>query len=113
MKKLPGKRILRLKFDEFDQCLGFHNSLSATSNLSTQIPWDKQNEHEVLLPIDVPDFFSGRGSKRPPRISKFFFRGGPGGPGGKQGVNRILGGGGPLEGRFRGSRGSVLFSLFI
>ena len=56
--------------------------------------------------IDVPDFFSGEGSSRPPRIPKFFFRGGPGGPwgpGGKQEVNRILGEGGPLEGRFRGS----------
>ena len=55
--------------------------------------------------IDVPDFFFRRGSKRPPRISKFFFRGGPGG---KQGVNRILEGEGPLEGRFRWSRGSVV-----
>ena len=53
--------------------------------------------------IDVPDFFF-----RPPRISRFFFQGvGAGGPGGKQGVNWILGGGGPLGGRFRGSRGSV------
>ena len=53
-------------------------------------------------------FFQGGGSKRPPRISKKFFRGGPGGPGGKQGVNRILEGEGPLGGRFRGSRGSVV-----
>ena len=62
-------------------------------------------------------FFSEGGSNRPPRIPKFFFRGGPGGPGGKQGVNRILGGGGPLGGRFRGSRGSVhgtlTFSHFL
>ena len=62
-------------------------------------------------------FFSGRRSKRPPRISKKFFRGGPGGPGGKQEVNRILEGEGPLGGRFRGSRGSVhgilTFSHFL
>ena len=31
-----------------------------------------------------------------------------GGPGGKQGINRILEGEGPLGGRFRGSRGSVI-----
>ena len=38
-----------------------------------------------LRVIDVPDFFLGRGSKRPPRISKFFFREGVQGV---QGVNR-------------------------
>ena len=64
--------------------------------------------------IDVPDFFFRGGSSRPPRISKFFFRGGPGG---RQGVNWILGWRGPLGGRFKGSRGSVhgilRFFLFI
>ena len=53
--------------------------------------------------IDVPElFFQGGGSKRPPRISKFFLRGGggPGGPGGQQGVNRNLGVGGSPRGSF-------------
>ena len=46
-------------------------------------------------------FFSGRGSKRPSRISKFFFQGGGlGGLGGKQGVNQILKGGGSPRGSF-------------
>ena len=53
-------------------------------------------------------FFSEGGSNRPPRIPKFFFREGVQGV---QGVNRGLigfwGGGGPLGGCFRGSRGSV------
>ena len=40
---------------------------------------------ETYLCIDVPDFFSGRGSKRPPRISKNLFREGVQGG---QGVNR-------------------------
>ena len=54
-------------------------------------------------------FFSEGGSKRSPRISNFFFQGGgPGGPGGQQGVNRILEREGPLGGRFRGSSGSVV-----
>ena len=52
-------------------------------------------------------FFSERGSRRPPRISKFFFRGGggPEGPGGKQGVNRILEGGQSPRRSFQGVQG--------
>ena len=51
--------------------------------------------------IDVPDFFfRGGGVKQTPRIPKFFFRGDPGGPGGKQGVNRILEGVGSSRGSF-------------
>ena len=50
------------------------------------------------------DFFSGGGSKRPPRISKKFFRGGVQGV---QGVNRGSIGFWGVGGLFRGSRGSV------
>ena len=57
-----------------------------------------------VSPIDVLDFFSGGGSKRPPRISKKFFRGGVQGV---QGVNRGSIGFWGVGGLFRGSRGSV------
>ena len=57
-------------------------------------------------------FFQRGGQKDPLDFRNFFFQGGgPGGPGGKQGVNRILEGWGPLGGRFRGSRGSVIRTL--
>ena len=64
-----------------------------------------------------PTFFQGRDQRDPLEFRNFFSGGGLGGLGGKQGVNRILEGEGPLGGRFRGSRGSVhgilTFSHFL
>ena len=51
-----------------------------------------------LKNIDVPDFFFRWGVKL--RIPKILLQGGPGGPGGKQGVNQILGGRGSHMGSF-------------
>ncbi len=50
------------------------------------------NEKTIVwnLSIDVPDFFfRGGGQADPLEFRNFFSRGGLGGPGGKQGVNRI------------------------
>ena len=59
--------------------------------------------------IDVPDFFFREGVKKTSENFEIFFQGGgPGGPGGKQGVNRILEGGGSPRGLFRGSWGQVV-----
>ena len=54
-------------------------------------------------------FFRGEGGGQadPLEFQKKISGGGSRGPGGKQGVNWILGGRGPLGDPFRGSRGSV------
>ena len=64
--------------------------------------------------IDVPDFFFREGVKQTPQNSEFFFQGGgPGGPGGQQGVNRNLGEGGSSRGSFQGVQGVFLRNLKI
>ena len=59
------------------------------------------------------DFFSGGGSKRPPRISKNFFRGGSRGSRGSTGGKSDFRGGRVLSGFVLGGLGGRFFTMLI